>query len=375
MSFGAIDRSKGLDIIISVPESHRVALFSYDSESGKFSYQRNFLVRNNSLNLADLNSDGKPDLIFHDPASQQLKWADHQSLSEEGVGSASPLDTFWYPQRKYPVSVDLDQDNDLDFVFARDSSIWWLENRDGKGGKWLSEEIWTESRKIRNLYVQDFDRDGNLDILYTDAKSYCYLLTQIDSVKRLTFGKSKRLVDMSTGNPGNMAIGDYNKDGSLDFVSSSGRKNFLAFFKCSWLGGCLYPRYIGEGIKEARPLYILDFDQDGQNEVLGIESPEGKVFIVRQGQPVDYLIENERVMDLVVEDLDQDGDLDLLCGYQNIFWFENTDGFLLKHEISTKEWRAGYAYKVLYLDFNKDGKKDVITFRTTGEITLNLGLR
>jgi glycosyltransferase A (GT-A) superfamily protein (DUF2064 family) len=72
-------------------------------------------------------------------------------------------------------------------------------------------------------------------------------------------------------------------------------------------------------------------------------------------------------LDLVVDDLDGDGDLDLVTGgLRNLVWYENEgDARFFKHTISLD---AQEAQQVLVLDMDNDGHKDLY-YRNNGDLT------
>ncbi len=118
----------------------------------------------------DIDGDGHIDVVrsnlwFENANGEGTRWTSHENIP---FGNPNPP----FPLGTYCVVADLDLDGDADLVMTeneiRGGRIAWLENADGRGGKWQCHELPAGDRVVRGAYhslvVADFDQDGDADI-------------------------------------------------------------------------------------------------------------------------------------------------------------------------------------------------------------------
>jgi enediyne biosynthesis protein E4 len=173
---------------------------------------------------------------------------------------------------------DLDQDGDLDLVFASvdgQNAILWNEGAGADGLTFKLEEL--DDRYGRGVAVVDVDGDGRLDILFTHRG-----LEPI-SYWRNTGSTTARFVrDTLPGVDGYayaMAWGDVDNDGDLDLVTGS----YAAELKQHGIDdpaqdaraglvlyerqGDSFVRHVLDPVAETLSIALLDLDGDGQTEI------------------------------------------------------------------------------------------------------------
>jgi hypothetical protein len=115
--------------------------------------------------LADMNGDGKLDVLAASLGDRYIVWFDRRLDAEDawdivvvGDGVNGPYDT--QPR-------DFDGDGDADVVCAstNDNRLAWYENLYGDGRFWRLHVITTTALSVHSMYVADIDEDGDLDIL------------------------------------------------------------------------------------------------------------------------------------------------------------------------------------------------------------------
>lgn len=114
----------------------------------------------NDFQFADLNGDGRKDLIMS--FGLQLVW---QRQASDAVSFSPPQSILTDQPVLNLESVDLDRDSDIDLVVLKNNGLIWLENTDGKGN-FQSHTIATlPSSSSSFLAVGDLDGDSNLDLV------------------------------------------------------------------------------------------------------------------------------------------------------------------------------------------------------------------
>lgn len=307
-----IDVDGDLDVISASETDTRIMLFENDG-SGNFETKNVISSHTQVGKMAstDVNNDGYPDLVVIVPKPiSKIVWFENL---QNGTFSLPlillELETTSYIYDAIVLKVaDLNNDNLEDIIFQNDNEIKWLQ----KIGplNYDSPKIIANSLAFEIL-IEDLNNDGYLDLFYNS--------------------------NYSINNQGTSF-----SDGDLDSTT-----NFQA---------------IG----------ILDVNNDGKKDLLGTSqiyiSGEGhyeiNVLLNRDSISFDstYVLMNYQSSpnnDFILEDIDNDGDADLIN--ENHEWFRNDNGeFSFVSKFSDAPFTC---YSLLSADLNGDNKKDIITGR------------
>jgi len=230
--------------------------------------------------------------------------------------------------------IDFDGDGDLDVVSISLSEVTGsvggiiiLHQNDGMGN--FIDIILLNTSTVGEGYsavsVVDIDNDGDLDILYSDSFPFFSRIFLLMNDGMGNFLETQVTNHDLMGNDG-FEIADSDSDGDMDFIYVAVDNNFSV-------------------------LYI------GVNDGLGN-------FTINT---VDFLgFTGSDVADISTEDVDNDGDIDIIVGYDRLVWYQN-DGLgnftriVIDNSVPTLR-------KVYSTDLDSDGDIDVV-------VTTNSNLR
>ena len=212
--------------------------------------------------------------------------------------------------------IDVDRDDDLDFVTSAPNPKRWVLYRN-QGGKLAQTPFW-ESRETTDcdhIDVLDFNRDGWMDLASTH-ESHCTLHFNRS-------GKFNAAPDWETGiiaNANQIDFGDFDRDGDLDMVMAGGQPvNGVALFEnTTGTPAKKVTRKLGHA-EYSETAIFADFDRDGDLDIVACYRA-GKLVVFRNsaGAFDDGTVVFEDKQDpwtqrVYWRDLDRDGQPELFC--------------------------------------------------------------
>ncbi|MEM9822064.1 MAG: VCBS repeat-containing protein, partial [Bacteroidota bacterium] len=335
-----------------------------------------------SLYTTDLDSDGDLDVLTTSINDQQLKW--YENIDGEG--------TFNSAQEIHPSASfincqigDFDGDNDIDIVASEaisDAGMSWFRNEDGQGN--FSDRLPFSAATIQNDITRphpaDIDGDGDLDLLYATSDDDRIAWSEnLDG--QGTFLNTQIIAD-DEDEVISVFPADLDGDGDLDVAAAAiGQNDRLVWYENLDGQGTFGPaNYIS--FVSALTVQIAAFDADGDGDMDLVSARRddtgvfdgGEVYLYRNDGNGDFgnaLFVGETnhniVRELVFEDLDDDGDIDILVVSYNgledssVNWFINSGGEGLFNSSTTIFSIDGRVLGSIALgDFDGDGDKDLI---------------
>ncbi|MBY0526875.1 MAG: FG-GAP-like repeat-containing protein [Gemmataceae bacterium] len=173
--------------------------------------------------VGDLNKDGNLDMAVVTAGGADILFGRGDGTFDRGpalVGGAGPE----------AIAVgDFDKDGQLDLVVANGqgaSVSLFLRNADGT---FKNVQNFAVGHSLGSIVVGDFNGDGRLDVAmrHLDDESFSVLLGDAQATFRLI---GSFVIGARTGRLGQLAVGDFNRDGSLDIAATDWVNRRVAVF-------------------------------------------------------------------------------------------------------------------------------------------------
>jgi len=333
-------------------------------------------LNSSGIVAVDLNGDGKPDLATANggqssPATVSIFF---------GNGNGTFQNQVTVDVGTGPVGIaegDFNGDGEPDLVTPNenDNSLSVLLN-DGNG-TFQRKDTSTSSCGDGPFAVAlgDFNQDGKLDAILSTGPDLCYLQGNGDGTFEVPVQISG-LIDAA------LAVGDVNHDGKLDLVAGAGPGTVLTFFGN---GDGTFQQPIGNVLHRPESLLLADFNGDGQLDVAETELLSSYAYIVLGNgngtfgsQLTTTLPSANYPGAAVVADFNKDGKLDVAAieepGGANEFVsmaLGNGDGsFQTPTQFGLDTPSIG---SVAEGDFNGDGNPDLAVTTQSGKVSVLLG--
>lgn len=372
------------------------------------------------LAVADLNGDGRPDIVAVGRATGNIKIYWNESDSHSGwvrhvIASGFPnqtavaadftgdgkvdvitnnyKDTILYAAPDWKPTVlhsgvhaihsavmDVDGDGRPDFIGARYSPglVFWLERpKDALRDKWNFHVIDDAARGgvdgIHGLALGDVDRDGKLDLIGNSAQptgNFPNSLAWFRVPKSpRTARQWERYIFADRDAPGlshYLGFGDVNGDGRPDIASAAKIAEGGNWF--AWWEQPKDPRkpwkkhLIAVNQEGATNILMADLDGDGKTDFVASRG-HGKGVVWYQAPnwtPHEINADLTGPHDLAIGDLDGDGDIDVVTCAKDDFtlaWFENDGKGHFKTHIIYMDQAA---YDIRLVDMDGDGDLDIL---------------
>ncbi len=326
LATGDVDEDGNLDIVAADPNNDRihVALLKDDGSLDSLTSFTPSASRPEGLTLGDFNRDGALDVVTV-TQTREIEFlrgdggGGFSTGTPQGLGAAAPTRV---------ASADMDNDGDPDAVVSDEGldSVHVLIN-DGKGN-FVGNASFPTAGPSGDVVVEDFNLDGRDDValsIWSGDRIQSFLNDLGIGCPKPSFERLARSFPVSSA-PKPIAAADFDRDGSLDFVTAN-------------LSGNGYTRYLGLG------------NGDFSSPESGFSWPAPS-----SNAPADF---------------DFDGDIDVAVAVASNVFVQNNNAGSLGATLSVP---VSNGIHVVAADVSSDGKPDIVVARTTNvAVVLNDG--
>ena len=347
-----LDGDGDLDLTSADALPHN-ALYWFEND-GQGNFSRHFIQQNDPERLerhaiADVNGDGRPDVVIVENLYGDLKWFENSGTPRDGkLWKRHYITQRGFPSAYDVAPADLDGDGDLDIAASNwnRGAVAWFEN-DGSPNdeeEWKQHKIDDALGEARTIRTADFDRDGDLDLLATGR-------TTRQTVWYENVGKpqasewKKHVIDDQSKYPTHGQPADMDGDGDLDVVLARGFGPPFdepgVVHQVVWYENNGQPasgpwnKHAIAPLPQAFEAFAADLDGDGDLDVAatGWSAAGSVIWIENTGDPrgawKTHVLKDKwtNANQIIAADLDGDGDLDLAAcaerGALELRWWRN----------------------------------------------------
>ncbi|NND63194.1 MAG: T9SS type A sorting domain-containing protein [Flavobacteriaceae bacterium] len=318
----------------------------------------------------DLNNDGHNDVVS---ASGDGKLAVYRNIGGTGIFEVQKIISIFRTGMISPYLADLDGDNDLDLMSIGYSntgteSLFWHENLStGEIDYGERNTIYSSSFLVEAI-AQDLDNDGDKDVVCLSNQDNPGVRWFENTNGLGNFVLRQNLLTSNGVSLTSLNITDIDLDGDNDVIVCEGGETII-FENVDanldiWNQILLeFPFYNAN-----QAMIIVDLDLDGDRDIV-IGNSDGVGWFKNLNGLLNFddyenLLESIVAHDIEINDLDGDGDLDIVAADRtsnSVAWYENSGSsveFFQEHIIVNDEYSAR---DIFVSDINGDNKLDILT--------------
>ena len=372
-SNGDFDQDGDRDLVFVDFDNHLVYWFENPGDRSE-NWNRHLVADTQkgpiSVLAVDIDNDDDQDIVVASAHDDTAAW--YRNI--DGVFSGPNLITGGVGGEHFVTTADLDGDGDKDLLNTAfdDGEILWYENVDGNAEHLQQRTISMIAEKAVQVHPADLDGDGDLDVLSASFGNGNWSWYRNDGHGNF----SEQILFRETGNASSITAGDLDGDGDLDVVVSNFGNLVTWFENLDGKGDFAEASPIDIVARGTHLLRVEDVDLDGDLDIIA-----GASFVRfgREGNRIlwyendgsgnfndAYFVLIDDVQSLTwfdIADFDSDGDIDVVASSfidNTVAWFENTHNKEATWTMHVISLNAVQAQSVVARDIDGDGDFDAV---------------
>lgn len=329
-----------------------------------------------SVNVFDVNNDGKPDIV-----SGAYWYEGPDFITRHFIGNVERVGNGGYWNDFATIPIDVNGDGRMDFISGDwfSKCIWWRENP-GNDSEWKLHLI-DSTGNVETIRSWDVDHDGSMEIVPNNPGQPLKFYKLVKNQHGKSNGKFLK-VDVFPTQEHGLGFGDINGDGRGDFVISQG---WLEAPQDPLKGKWVLHKEFNLGTASV-PVLVGDVNGDGKMDLIagqahsyGLDWYEQK--IDHSGNrswikhPIDPFTSQYHTMEWA--DIDNDGKMELITGKRyrahnggdpgsndlpGLYYFKWNGESFTKNVISYGPLGEGKGAGLFFsiADLHNTGRKDII---------------
>ncbi|MEZ5173086.1 MAG: FG-GAP-like repeat-containing protein [Bacteroidia bacterium] len=213
------------------------------------------------IRSADMDGDGDDDIVFSENDNNRVSWI------ENAGGGTFHLHTAFTITGPYSVEpVDFDGDNDMDVVVTStaNDAVYWFEN---DGNQAFTQHFVTGVWDPFHTRTADMDNDGDMDIVFAAGPPSNLITMMRNSGNNTSF--TSYTIDGNSPGANCVHISDLDGDGDLDILGASSTDGRISWYRSSGGNSPVFTKLtVSTGVDGATYVYSGDYDDDGDLDVV-----------------------------------------------------------------------------------------------------------
>lgn len=320
------------------------------------------------LYMADLNNDNRLDIVSAGTDANSIAW--WKNTAGDPITWTKQIIDDNFGTAIYTSTGDLDGDGLTDVLGAAfgDHELAWWRNEGGDNITWTKYLIKSSFTQAHEIMAFDVDLDGDMDVLGVSAGLGKISWFENDGNFPIVWTEHT----ITTGFSGARSVDakDIDGDGDIDLAGAALLDHEIAWFRNDGGDPIQFTKMtINSTFTYAHKVQIVDIDKDGNEDILGTAFSDGVSWWRNEGNdPVTWtknFVSNygSAVIGWAM-DADNDNDMDIVCSAQTAsgklgIWYNNNE-FPIDWSYELIENNLAESWPLYYGDIDNDGDIDLV---------------
>jgi hypothetical protein len=279
-----LDGDGKMDLAVANASGGTVTVFRNVSTPGSVAFSlagRFFIPTAHRIAVADFDGDGKPDLIVTSNSGETVTVLRNASTQGNiSFGTQTSFSTQSFPNQVAVADIDGDGKPDILVPITNSSNLQVYLNTSTPGSVSVAPaQFFATGTQPEGIAVGDLNGDGKPEVLVpAGGGNTLGVFTNASSIGSLSFQRS----DLPVGNrPDAVSLGDLENSGLLDVVVLNGSDNTFTVFHNASTGGSLSLTPLPPVTTSLSPisLALADVDGDGRLDVVVTNEVSGSISV------------------------------------------------------------------------------------------------